>query len=61
VLNATNQAFLALQIKFEYTVQQLEVISLDGVPLQTPTNYTTISLPPAVVPSSSCQRFRRDK
>jgi FtsP/CotA-like multicopper oxidase with cupredoxin domain len=47
VLNATNQAFLVLQIKYGYSVEPLEVISLDGIPLQTPTNYTTINLPPA--------------
>ena len=47
VLNASTQAFLTLQILYGTTVQPLEVIALDGAPLATPTNYTTISLPPA--------------
>lgn len=47
VLNASNQGFLNLQVKFGYDVQQLEVLALDGVPLQIPTNYTTINVPPA--------------
>jgi len=47
VLNASTQAFLTLQLEYGDTVQPLEVIALDGVPLQMPTNYTTLSVPPA--------------
>ncbi|MGO9516403.1 MAG: multicopper oxidase family protein [Candidatus Korobacteraceae bacterium] len=47
ILNASNQGFLTLQVKFGFDVQQLEVLALDGVPLQQPTYYTTITVPPA--------------
>jgi FtsP/CotA-like multicopper oxidase with cupredoxin domain len=47
ILNASNQSFLTLQVKFGYDLQQLEVLALDGVPLQQPTYYTTITVPPA--------------
>ncbi len=47
VLNASTQAFLALQIQYAGNAQPLEVIALDGIPLQAPTNYKTINVPPA--------------
>ncbi len=47
VVNATTQAFLTLQIQFGTTPQQLQVLALDGVPLQSPITETTINLPPA--------------
>jgi len=46
VLNATTNGFLALQL-LAPAAQQLLVISVDGIPLTTPTNMTTIYLPPA--------------
>ncbi|HVO78854.1 MAG TPA: multicopper oxidase domain-containing protein [Candidatus Bathyarchaeia archaeon] len=46
VLNASTNGFLALQV-FSGGPQQLLVISLDGIPLSTPVNMTTIYLPPA--------------
>ncbi len=47
VLNAASAAILNLQVQYAGVVQPLQVISLDGIPLTTPTNYTTINLPPA--------------
>jgi FtsP/CotA-like multicopper oxidase with cupredoxin domain len=47
IVNATTQAFLTLQIQFGTTPQQLQILALDGIPLQTPINETTINLPPA--------------
>jgi len=47
VVNASTQAFLALQIQFGTTPQQLEVLALDGIPLQSPIYRTEIDLPPA--------------
>ncbi len=47
VANATTQAFLALQLHFGLAAQQLEVVALDGVPLQSPIYETEIDLPPA--------------
>ncbi len=46
VLNASTNGFLALQL-ISGTVQQLQVISIDGIPLTSPTNMTRIYLPPA--------------
>jgi FtsP/CotA-like multicopper oxidase with cupredoxin domain len=47
VLNATNQGFLALQVRFGATPQPLQVIALDGIPLNSPVTQSTIYLPPA--------------
>jgi FtsP/CotA-like multicopper oxidase with cupredoxin domain len=47
VVDASTQAFLALQVQFGTTPQQLEVVALDGIPLTTPIYETTINLPPA--------------
>jgi FtsP/CotA-like multicopper oxidase with cupredoxin domain len=47
VLNATSAGILNLQVQYAGTAQPLQVISLDGIPLGTPANYTTINLPPA--------------
>ena len=47
LVNATTQAFLSLQIQFGTTPQQLQLLAIDGVPLQTPTYQTTLSVPPA--------------
>ena len=46
VLNATTNSFLALQV-ISPGPQQLLLISLDGIPIQTPTYTTTIYVPPA--------------
>jgi FtsP/CotA-like multicopper oxidase with cupredoxin domain len=55
VLNAATNSFLALQV-LSPGPQQLELISLDGIPLTSPVFTTTIYLPPAgraefIVPS----------
>lgn len=47
VLNATHQGFLALQFLFGTTPQNMELISMDGVPVTGEQHTTTISLPPA--------------
>ncbi|HTW58084.1 MAG TPA: multicopper oxidase domain-containing protein [Terriglobales bacterium] len=47
VCNATTQAFLALQVVFGTTPQQLEIIGLDGVPVSGDPMETTINIPPA--------------
>jgi FtsP/CotA-like multicopper oxidase with cupredoxin domain len=47
LVNATTQAFLTLQIQFGTTPQQLQLLAIDGVPQQTPTYQTTLSVPPA--------------
>jgi len=47
VANATSQGFLALQVLFGSTPQQLEIIALDGIPVKNPTHLTTLNLPPA--------------
>jgi len=47
VANATTQAFLDLQLQFTAGVQQLEVVALDGIPLQTPIYESDILVPPA--------------
>ena len=46
VLNASTNGFLALQV-LSPGPQQLQVISLDGIPLTSPVNRTTVYLPPA--------------
>lgn len=46
VLNATTNGFLSLQVH-SGPIQQLELISLDGIPLTTPVFTSTIELPPA--------------
>ena len=45
--NASTQAFLSLQLMFDGTQQQFEVLALDGVPLQSPIYENEIDLPPA--------------
>jgi len=47
VANASNQAFLALQVQFGTVPQPLELIALDGIPVTNSTQVTTIQLPPA--------------
>src|SRR5579862_2266166 len=47
VVNAGTTAVLNLQMQYGGVAQPLQVIALDGIPLTTPTNYTTINLPPA--------------
>jgi len=47
LVNATTQAFLTLQIQFGSTPQPLQLLAVDGVPLQSPTYQTTLSVPPA--------------
>jgi FtsP/CotA-like multicopper oxidase with cupredoxin domain len=47
VANASTQGFMALQVRFGETPQNLEIIALDGIPVKTTTNLTTINLPPA--------------
>jgi FtsP/CotA-like multicopper oxidase with cupredoxin domain len=47
VLNATTQGFLALQVLFGNTPQQVDLISLDGVPVTGDPMVTTMNLPPA--------------
>jgi FtsP/CotA-like multicopper oxidase with cupredoxin domain len=47
VVNAGTSVILNLQMQFAGVPQNLQVISLDGVPFTSPVNYTTINLPPA--------------
>jgi FtsP/CotA-like multicopper oxidase with cupredoxin domain len=47
VLNASTQAFIALQIWFGSTPQNMELIAIDGVPVTGDPQVTTINLPPA--------------
>jgi FtsP/CotA-like multicopper oxidase with cupredoxin domain len=47
VLNASTQAFLSLQIWFGSNPQNVELISVDGVPVTGDPKITTINLPPA--------------
>jgi len=47
VANATIQDFLQLQIQMNGTQQPMQVIALDGYPLATTRNETTILVPPA--------------
>jgi len=46
-LNASSKQFAALQLLYGVTPQQLEVLALDGVPLQSPIYESTIYVPPA--------------
>jgi FtsP/CotA-like multicopper oxidase with cupredoxin domain len=46
VLNASTNGFLSLQV-VQNGAEPLQVISVDGIPLTTPTNMTTIYVPPA--------------
>ena len=46
VLNASTNGFLALQL-FQSQAEPLQLISVDGIPLTTPTTMTTIMVPPA--------------
>jgi FtsP/CotA-like multicopper oxidase with cupredoxin domain len=47
VANATSQAFLTLAVLFGKTAQQVQIIALDGIPVTTPYEVTSIVLPPA--------------
>jgi FtsP/CotA-like multicopper oxidase with cupredoxin domain len=47
VANASTQAFLALQVLFGTTAQNLEIIGLDGVPVTGDPTETLINIPPA--------------
>ena len=47
VANASSQGFLSLQIWFGTTPQNLEVIELDGIPVNETAQVTTIRIPPA--------------
>ena len=47
IANSTTQAFLTLQLQFTSGLQQLEIVALDGVPLQSPIYTNEIDLPPA--------------
>jgi FtsP/CotA-like multicopper oxidase with cupredoxin domain len=47
VANASSQAFLSLQVWFGTTAQKLEVVELDGIPVNEITQVTTIDIPPA--------------
>jgi FtsP/CotA-like multicopper oxidase with cupredoxin domain len=47
VANASSQAFLSLQIWFGATPQKLELVELDGIPVNETTQVTTINIPPA--------------
>jgi FtsP/CotA-like multicopper oxidase with cupredoxin domain len=47
VLNASLQDFMPLQVWFNGTPQSMQLIALDGYPLATPRNETTILVPPA--------------
>ena len=47
VANATLQDFLYLQLQINGTGEQLQLIALDGYPLSTPRNVTSILIPPA--------------
>ena len=47
IVNASTQAFLTLQLQFTSGFQQMEVVALDGVPLQNPLYESEIDLPPA--------------
>ncbi|MGB8769948.1 MAG: multicopper oxidase domain-containing protein [Candidatus Korobacteraceae bacterium] len=47
LVNASTQAFLTLQLLYGGNQQQLEVVALDGVPLQPPIYENEIDVPPA--------------
>jgi len=47
VANASSQAFLTLSVLFGETAQPLEIIALDGIPVSSPYDETSIVLPPA--------------
>ena len=47
VANSSSQGFLALQIWFGTAPQKLEVVELDGIPVNEVTEVTTLSIPPA--------------
>ena len=47
LLNASPEQFLQIQVKYGSDLQPLEVIAIDGIPLQQPTNYATVTVPPA--------------
>jgi len=46
-LNATSKQFMSLQLLYGTTPQQLEVLEVDGVPLQSPIYESTVYVPPA--------------
>ena len=47
LLNATSKQFLSLQLTYGATLQQFEVLAIDGVQLSTPMFTTTLNIPPA--------------
>jgi FtsP/CotA-like multicopper oxidase with cupredoxin domain len=47
LVNATTQSFLTLQIQFGTTPQQVQLLAIDGIPLQAPSYQTTLTVPPA--------------
>src|SRR5581483_5664109 len=47
LLNASSKQFLSLQLTYAQTLQNFEVLSIDGVQLQTPIFTNTLNIPPA--------------
>ncbi|HEY7095580.1 MAG TPA: multicopper oxidase domain-containing protein [Terriglobales bacterium] len=47
ILNATSIYFFALQFKVDLVAQDLQVIALDGIPLNAPRSMDTVVIPPA--------------
>ncbi len=46
-LNATSKQFASLQLTYNNVIQQIEIISIDGVQLPTPIFSSTLNIPPA--------------
>jgi FtsP/CotA-like multicopper oxidase with cupredoxin domain len=46
-LNASSKQFLSLQLTYGSTLQQFELLAIDGVQLQTPMFTNTLNIPPA--------------
>jgi len=47
VVNSTTQGFLNLQFRVGGTAQTVEIVALDGIPVQTKEEVTTVAIPPA--------------
>ena len=47
VVNSTSIYFLTLQLQFDSQAQKLELVGLDGIPLDAPRHLDTILIPPA--------------